>query len=552
MCLDMIEPHPVRIAINAFDKPPAVAVRFSNNRDSTTMWEDVRSLGKRRPVKEVAVSQTGQVIKVEDVGQVIKVEDVGESNDSRVGRILDGGVEVAGSGLFFGVFLVIIVGWAVVGGILRAPDLWQILFQNVSSIQCYISDMVLMRQQLNDTREHLCMIAILRSRSQTLVQCFRILLQEKYHHHRICEKRGSGQIMELASSTKLHEGKVHTVPYSHMMHDIESAAQTTTEIREKTYWYDGFIVVVAEILGSIWMLGAFLLGILAWIALGPVYNWSNSWQLWLNTCTALQQTLTSLLLTLARNRHTAFVDICMHEIMHHDEIVEHAARKQAGFDGDNPPIEISWDVSHGFERFLDWYAAFVGSGYMVVLSFVLLGAWLGIGTPLAWGDNWWLIIGTFSGLVGTLNASVLRYSMFRSEKVIEREYDALAEQDSVMYDMLSLPFPNQVSQQSNKGVMIRTSLFFSRICATSWSVIGTMSLIVGLVLGATVVLWNESAQLLVNSVTMIVESFLLLVLISAHNIQASQHRTRLHDILIRRMDLLTVIDQISMLKCDTS
>lgn len=493
------------------------------------------------PVKEAAVSQTGQVIKVEEVG---------ESNDSTVGRILDGGVEVAGSGLFFGAFLVIIVGWAVVGGILRAPDLWQILFQNVSSIQCYISDMVLMRQQQNDTREHLCMIAILRSRSQTLVQCFRILLQEKYLDHPICEKRGSGRTMELAA-TKHHEGKVHTVPSSHMTHDIESATQTTTELRDKTYWFDGFIVVVAEILGSIWMLGAFLLGILAWIAVGPVYNWSNSWQLWLNTCTALQQTLTSLLLTLARNRHTAFVDICMHEIMHHDEIVEHAARKQAGYNVDNPPIEISWDVSHGFERFLDWYAAFVGSGYMVALSFVLLGAWLGIGAPLAWGDNWWLIIGTFSGLVGTLNASVLRYSMFRSEKIIEREYDALAEQDSVMYDMLSLPFPNQVSQQSNKGVMIRTSLFFSRICATSWSVIGTMSLIVGLLLGATVVLWNESAQLLVNSVTMIVESFLLLVLINAHNIQASQHRTRLHDILMRRMDLLTVIDQISLLKCDT-
>lgn len=39
---------------------------------------------------------------------------------------------------------------------------------------------------------------------------------------------------------------------------------------------------------------------------------------------------------------------------------------------------------------------------------------------------------------------------------------------------------------------------------------------------------------------MILESFFLIVLIDAHNIEATGHRMRLHDILIRRLQLLVI------------
>ena len=88
--------------------------------------------------------------------------------------------------------------------------------------------------------------------------------------------------------------------------------------------------------------------------------------------------------------------------------------------------------------------------------------------------------------------------------------------------------------------MARLSLATSRLCATRTAVLATMLLILALLIGATAVLWNETAQLLVNSVTMILESFFLIVLIDAHNIEATGQRMRLHDILIRRLQLLVI------------
>ena len=39
-----------------------------------------------------------------------------------------------------------------------------------------------------------------------------------------------------------------------------------------------------------------------------------------------------------------------------------------------------------------------------MLSLVLLGVWLGLGKMMGYDDsNWWLIIGTYTGLVGHLS-----------------------------------------------------------------------------------------------------------------------------------------------------
>jgi low-affinity ferrous iron transport protein len=192
------------------------------------------------------------------------------------------------------------------------------------------------------------------------------------------------------------------------------------------------------------------------------------------------------------------------------------------------------------------YASFVGSGYAAIGSLLLFAGWLSIGQLMSWGDNWWLIIGTWSGVVGTFNAAVLRYSLFRQEEKAEKEYDALIEQDKVIFNALGLKCTDQRLDHSKLGCMTRFSLFTSWVCATPWAVLSTLTLIIGLLIGATVVLWTETAQLLVNSVTMIVESFFLIVLIEAHIIQAARHRVHLHDLLVRRLQLLVILRRIEM------
>lgn len=425
-----------------------------------------------------------------------------------------------------------------------------------AGMQCYISDIILMRQQFTDTREHLRMIAILRSRSHTVNECFTFMIQQGMLHQDLELQETLASLgttiltqestLELDESTSAFK-KMFTIKNAkdrEVFDDLERAAEELDGVGEARSLapqdtFDKVILIVAEVVGSIWMLTIFVIGIVIWICLGPKYSFSNEWQLWLNTCTALQQTLTICLLTLARARHDCFVEKCMGSIFIQDCELEYRCRNLIQYEIPNKSVGIEWQPASKFERSLDWYAGFVGSGYMVILSFAFLIVWLGIGHPMQWGDNWWLIIGTYTGLVGTFNAAVLRYSLYNAEKKISDEYAALITQDKIIFDALQIPFPNQ-EMKYKSGPMTRISLFFSWACATPWAVVAILALIIALLVYATAVLWNETAQLVVNSVTMIVESFFLIVLISAHNLQATEHRIRLHDILMRRLQLLVI------------
>ena len=49
---------------------------------------------------------------------------------------------------------------------------------------------------------------------------------------------------------------------------------------------------------------------------------------------------------------------------------------------------------------VDRYAMFMGSIGGLILSVLLLGVWVGLGTPMGYDNpNWLLIIGTYTGLV---------------------------------------------------------------------------------------------------------------------------------------------------------
>ncbi len=49
---------------------------------------------------------------------------------------------------------------------------------------------------------------------------------------------------------------------------------------------------------------------------------------------------------------------------------------------------------------VDRYALFMGSIGGLILSVLLLGVWVGLGTPMGYDNpNWLLIIGTYTGLV---------------------------------------------------------------------------------------------------------------------------------------------------------
>lgn len=206
----------------------------------------------------------------------------------------------------------------------------------------------------------------------------------------------------------------------------------------------------------------------------------------------------------------------------------------------------------------------------------------------------WLIIGTTTGVIGTFNAAVLRFTLQQEEQTLDKEYDRwapgfqsffksfklerkggrwkegmclwcgpvprslgpagyqgladkgawrehtlaergrdagqaafqptcaamhslkvdapraagppfpaprrLAGEEQAVFKQLGLPGVHH-THTFKKTLMTRLSLATSRLCATRGAVMATIILIAGLLIGATAVLWNETAQLLVNSVT---------------------------------------------------
>lgn len=91
------------------------------------------------------------------------------------------------------------------------------------------------------------------------------------------------------------------------------------------------------------------------------YNWSNNWQLWLNTSTALQQTLAVCLLTLARQRHNVYVENCMRSIFRQEAELEYRVRLLTGQAQPNPAVTVQSITQDGFARSLDWWVGWGGA-----------------------------------------------------------------------------------------------------------------------------------------------------------------------------------------------
>jgi low affinity Fe/Cu permease len=287
------------------------------------LWVDICSLGSREGVEEAAepqevgdsvelwnkdhhqkhtVNKNDVLLPMEDnsiTERLLGATYTAEKKDAAAARALDQVVDVAGSRFFFGGVLGVITGWAIAGGITGAPDIWQIIFQDVSSIQCYISDMILMRQQQNDFREHLRIIALLRSRSYTITKCFRLLIEQDClmedpapsstlrslrnldvanlaHAElaRISAQEGGGiAIQENNEEETLPTTEIHA---HGVFHDVEKDAKeldalgrATTLVPEN--FIDRVIVVVTDVMGSAGMLFVFITGIAVWVGLGTLY-----------------------------------------------------------------------------------------------------------------------------------------------------------------------------------------------------------------------------------------------------------------------------------------
>ncbi|BDD62729.1 low-affinity Fe(2+) transport protein [Monascus purpureus] len=433
--------------------------------------------------------------------------DLGGRNPSRFGRAYDAVTAFAGTRITFGFTLTCLIVWGIVGGVCGATDTWQIVLQDASSIQCYFSDSLLMRQQQKSTRELTTLICHLRSRSAT------------------CRRLVEGKLRQDNIESKVPNGPVEIELEERLRDAIKLPTENILDVLSN--W-------VALSFGSIFAFIVFWGGIIVWLAFGNKLAWGNEWQLYANTATAAELTFTSMFLQNIRQRHMTYLKDCLRSLIKADRQMEQRAREITGDAEPNPICQVAPEKITRGNRAIDYYASIVGSGVGLFISALVFIAWIAVGNTMEWNSNWWLIIGTYTGLVGFIDGFALRNVYFRETKGLDTYFQALAKEDGALYDLLRIP-PSTDALPAEDSIQYRISYGIGMACSLPHSVLASVVIVVALICIASGLRWSVTGQLLCNTPTMIIEGFLLLVLMQAHNMSNRRRRAQLREILVRRL-----------------
>ncbi|KIH89052.1 putative iron/zinc ion transporter (putative) [Sporothrix brasiliensis 5110] len=416
-------------------------------------------------------------------------------------------VKAAGSRWTFLVTLLLLGLWAALGAVYGPNDTWQVIFQDISSIQCYISATLLMRQQQNSTRSLLDTICSMLSRSQG--------------NERLIRKLSEKQLTALKRSQRA------------MRTDLTNALDA------KEGMFDRIANAVSRFLGSLSALVIYWVGIIVWIFFGIPLMFSDTWQLYVNTATALELTFTTMFLQNVRRQHEEYLERCLASIDILDRGLEMDLRRMTGDMQPNPVVESQPPHLNRTETAIDFWAFVVGGSVGVFLSVSVFVAWISVGDFMEFDDNWWLIIGTYTGLMGFIDGFVLRNVHHRETGMADRHFAMLTQQDYRLYSLLDIPFPDEDQQtrdtKAGRRVAARISHWIGHVCEVPAASTASVIAVVALLIVASAMQWTETGQLLCNTPTMIVEGFLLLMLIEGHNSAEGKRRAQYTDILDRRL-----------------
>ncbi|KUJ16962.1 low affinity iron transporter-like protein [Mollisia scopiformis] len=448
-----------------------------------------------------------------------------ERTTRRKPNAFDKVTKLAGSSVVVFVMLGILVLWLVMGLVYGTTDTWQIILQNASSIQVYVTDILLIRQASNANQSLMITIAELQSRNQT---CERLLAMIP-----------GCQWME----THKEEPKKLLLNGRPIEDEVEESLFMVTgrQSRIRTAWNKTCHTIAIGV-GSLYAFIIYWIGICVWIAIGPAYQFSDTWQLYINTATALSLTITSVFLQNIQQQQEDKLEKCLEYALKIDAEVEYKLRELTEDEKPNLIFEIAAPKRNRSERAITRFAETMGSGLGVLISLAATAAWIAIGPLLEFNDNWWLIIGTFTGLVGFIDGFVLRNLYHRDEKYAKTQFRFLELSDMKLLEKLNVPPPNRPRDQ--RSLSTRISIAVGDACGHRFTSIGAVFIVVALLVIATILRWSETGQLLCNTPTMIAEGFLLLVLIQAHNIANVERGEDFNGVLKRRLMLNSYVHAI--------
>jgi low-affinity ferrous iron transport protein len=192
---------------------------------------------------------------------------------------------------------------------------------------------------------------------------------------------------------------------------------------------------------------------------------------------------------------------------------------------ENRPVVIFAPKRGTIQRGIDYYADLVGTLIGIALLFVFI-IWVVVGPSMSFSSNWWLLIGTYAGLIGMNDGFVLRniYNQlggYENAEFVQMTYDDM--------DMLAVIGVSQLNEErvADNSLSCRISVAMGNFCSHEMTVILGAVTIVGLINGASAMGWSVTGQLLCNVPPSIIESFFMMILITGHNIGDAKRRVDL-------------------------
>lgn len=424
--------------------------------------------------------------------------------EKKSGGILDKVVAAAGSRWALAFVFLLLIAWGVLGAVYGATDTWQVYLQDVSSLQSYTSATLLMRQQNTNTQGLLKRICNLLSRSQSNERMIRSLNKEQ--------------------RDALRDSRAH------IRSDVTDALKMNEDI------FDRISNKVAQAAGSLIALTIYTLAIIAWVFLGIPAQFTDTWQLWVNTGTALEITVITMFLQNIRKQHDTHLQKTVTAIETIDKDIEMQLRRMTGDMTPNPTISSQPPVLSRWIKAIDIYGFIIGGSIGITISAVVLMLWISVGEDLEFDDNWWLIIGTYTGLIGFIDSFILKNVDHRETAMAEKHFKLLVEQDAKVFGLMGIECPLE-KPMPKLNLQKRISARIGHAVESTLASYMAVSSVGILLIIASAMSWSETGQLLCNTPTMIFEGFLLLTLLEAHNLADDKKRLIYDDILNRRLVL---------------
>jgi low-affinity ferrous iron transport protein len=520
---------------------PTVVLNHGSSSETQSLEHKEAAVTASEPVKEEATSPAP----TSTTGKLGALTTTSMMRSNPLDRALDRLVAFSGSQT---VFLLIMLGlllWALLGIPYGQVQDWQVGISDAQALISYFFDSLLMRQLLNGYTRQIRVTAALRSRGISVRRMLRDVQLKVW--------KGEVRCIEQSATNVTHG----VVGEKEPVEEAGFAAELPSE-----NWLGRLSTATSKVLGHLVTVCGYWVCIFIWLGFGPYCDWSNEWQLYINSATSALMVLIFAFLANIRERHDAHIANCFQQIFTVDAAVEKRLRSLTGDVTPNPVIVVPAPKVGRLQRAIFYYADVVGTLVGVALLIIVVVVWLAIGPALQFNSNWWLVIGTYAGLVGLNDGFVLRNVQ---AKFIEYENDAF---QSLVLDDAEILLPTSDNKTKNLGktpdvealaVQAPEQATFKRqsltywlsikmgvICAHEYTVlIGVLS-IVGLLVGASAMGWSETGQLLCNIPPSIIESFFMMILLTGHNLADAQRREDLHRIYEKRLRVLEAVERVEM------